>query len=72
MIRFLMGFGRFWYDFIVGDDWKTAAAVVIALGVTLALLLSDVLSTTAATVFGGVAVVVAFVASVVIDVRRSP
>jgi hypothetical protein len=71
MIRILKAFGQFWYDFIVGDDWKIAAAVVIALGVTLAVLLSDALSTTAATVFGGVAVVIAFVAGMVIDVRRS-
>jgi hypothetical protein len=28
---FIAGFGRFWYDFIVGDDWRIAAAVVAAL-----------------------------------------
>ena len=27
-------FGRFWYDFIVGDDWTIAVAVVIAVGAT--------------------------------------
>ncbi len=27
-------FFRFWYDFIVGDDWTVAAAVVAALVVT--------------------------------------
>jgi hypothetical protein len=27
-------FLRFWYDFIVGDDWTIAAGVVIALAVT--------------------------------------
>jgi hypothetical protein len=27
-------FLRFWYDFIVGDDWSIAAGVVIALAVT--------------------------------------
>ncbi len=26
--------GAFWYDFIVGDDWRVAAAVVLALVVT--------------------------------------
>ena len=26
------GFGRFWYDFVVGDDWRIAAGVVAALG----------------------------------------
>jgi hypothetical protein len=33
-MSFLVGFGRFWYDFIVGDDWTIAAAVVVALIVT--------------------------------------
>jgi hypothetical protein len=33
-VRFLVGFGRFWYDFIVGDDWTIAAAIVAALIVT--------------------------------------
>jgi hypothetical protein len=27
----VIGFGRFWYDFIIGDDWRIAAAVVVAL-----------------------------------------
>jgi hypothetical protein len=27
-------FARFWWDFIVGDDWPTAAAVVIGIGLT--------------------------------------
>jgi hypothetical protein len=33
-VSFIVGFGRFWYDFIVGDDWTIAAAVVVALIVT--------------------------------------
>ena len=28
------GFLAFWYDFIVGDDWRVAAAVVAGLAVT--------------------------------------
>jgi hypothetical protein len=27
-------FALFWYDFIVGDDWRLAAGVVVGLGVT--------------------------------------
>ncbi len=27
-------FGAFWYDFVVGDDWRVALAVVAALLVT--------------------------------------
>ncbi len=30
----MRGFLRFWYDFIVGDDWTIAVGVVLALGVT--------------------------------------
>lgn len=32
----LRGFGAFWYDFIVGDDWRVAVGVVVALGATYA------------------------------------
>ena len=31
MVAWLAGFGRFWYRFIVGDDWLLAAAVVLGL-----------------------------------------
>jgi hypothetical protein len=30
----VVGFGRFWYRFIVGDDWTVAVAVVAGLLVT--------------------------------------
>jgi hypothetical protein len=30
----IKAFGRFWYDFIVGDDWRVAVAVVLALAIT--------------------------------------
>jgi hypothetical protein len=33
MRRFVAGFLRFWWDFIVGDDWRIAAGVVVVLGV---------------------------------------
>ena len=32
----LKSFGAFWYDFVVGDDWRIAAGVVVALLVTYA------------------------------------
>jgi hypothetical protein len=31
VIRFAKGFARFWWDFIVGDDWRIAAGVVVVL-----------------------------------------
>jgi hypothetical protein len=30
-VRFAKGFLRFWWDFIVGDDWRIAAGVVVVL-----------------------------------------
>jgi uncharacterized membrane protein AbrB (regulator of aidB expression) len=30
----LRAFARFWYDFVVGDDWRVAAGVVTALAIT--------------------------------------
>jgi hypothetical protein len=30
----LRAFGAFWYDFVIGDDWLVAAAVVIGLAGT--------------------------------------
>jgi hypothetical protein len=29
-MTFLRKFAQFWYDFIVGDDWRIAAGVVVA------------------------------------------
>ncbi|HZE04125.1 MAG TPA: hypothetical protein VE127_02810 [Solirubrobacteraceae bacterium] len=28
----ILGFGRFWYGFIIGDDWLAAAGVLVMLG----------------------------------------
>jgi hypothetical protein len=30
----IKAFVRFWYDFIVGDDWRVAVAVAVALALT--------------------------------------
>jgi hypothetical protein len=27
-------FGQFWWDFVVGDDWRVAAGIALALGLT--------------------------------------
>ena len=37
----LRRFGHFWWDFVVGDDWRIAAGVAIALGATAALAATD-------------------------------
>lgn len=68
-MKFLKAFGQFWYDFIIGDDWKIAVAVLLALGVTLVAMAADLFGDTGLTVLGGVAIVVAFAISLAIDVR---
>jgi hypothetical protein len=30
----LRGFGRFWWDFVIGDDWRLALGGALALGPT--------------------------------------
>jgi hypothetical protein len=30
----LKAFGAFWYDFVIGDDWRIAVGVVVGLGAT--------------------------------------
>jgi len=33
-MKYLAGFLRFWYEFIVGDDWRIALSVAAAIGLT--------------------------------------
>ena len=68
-MKFLKAFGQFWYDFIIGDDWKIAVAVVLALTVLLVAMLAGVFGDTGLTLLGGALVVSAFSISLAIDVR---
>ncbi len=40
MIRRLRAFGAFWYGFVIGDDWRVAVGVGVALAVTYVLSLT--------------------------------
>jgi hypothetical protein len=33
-VSYVLAFARFWYEFIVGDDWLIAAGVAVAIGAT--------------------------------------
>lgn len=35
-MRWMSGFTRFWWEFIVGDDWLVALAVILGLAATYA------------------------------------
>jgi len=41
-VKYLIGFGRFWWNFIVGDDWMAAAGIVVAIGATAGLAASGI------------------------------
>ena len=38
----LRAFGLFWYDFVVGDDWRVAAWMLLALGASAGLVAGGV------------------------------
>jgi hypothetical protein len=60
-VRYLRGFGRFWYDFIIGDDWRIAAGVcvMLALGAFLVGVTSVSDTVVALLVLGGILAVAA-------------
>jgi hypothetical protein len=33
-VKYHRSFGLFWWNFIVGDDWRVAAGLAVALGLT--------------------------------------
>jgi hypothetical protein len=43
-MRFVRGFARFWWDFVVGDDWRIAVGVGVVLGLGAGLVASEALS----------------------------
>ena len=69
-MKYLKAFGQFWYDFIIGDDWKIAVAVVTTLAVLVIAMLSGALNDTALTLIGGALILTAFTISLTIDVHK--
>ncbi len=70
LLNGVKGVARFWYDFVVGDDWKIAAAVAVVLLAGAGLVATQVLPEGAAAALTGAALVAAFVLALVIDLRR--
>jgi hypothetical protein len=67
---FIRGFGQFWYDFLIGDDWKIAAAVVTTLAIGAVLLLGLTPPERVFTPVLGVGLMAAFVIALGIDTRK--
>ena len=36
-MKYVRSFGRFWWSFIVGDDWRVAVGLAVALALTVSL-----------------------------------
>ena len=68
-MRFLRGFARFWYDFIIGDDWKIAAVVVAVLLLGVALVSAGVLAGAAVTLLLGALMLLGFAVVVIVELR---
>jgi hypothetical protein len=58
-------FARFWVDFLVGEDWRIAAGVVVALGLGALALRAELFSDSLLAVLVGAAIVAVAVVSVV-------
>jgi len=69
-VKVLREFGKFWYELLVGDDWKIAASVVIALTLSALLLTQTAAPDQVVAVVGGALVVAGFCVSLILDVRR--
>jgi hypothetical protein len=41
-VTWLSRFGRFWWDFVIGDDWLVAVLVAAAIGATVVLAAANV------------------------------
>lgn len=65
----LRAFGRFWWEFVVGDDWKIAAGVASALGVGALLAVTASVEADWVAPVAGACVLLAFAIVVVADVR---
>ncbi len=69
-MKVLRAFGQFWYDFIIGDDWKIAVGVLLALIIIFVAMTFGTLGDSALAIFGGAVIVTLFVVSLLLDVRR--
>jgi hypothetical protein len=71
-VRLLKAIGYFWYDFIVGDDWKIAVYVIIALAVVSALVVDGRMGDAAICVIGTTLLAAFFALGVLYDGRKAP
>jgi len=69
-VKFVGGFFRFWYDFIVGDDWRVAVGVVLALALGASLVATESLSDAGVSLLVLAVIVFSLGISLRVQVRR--
>jgi len=69
-VKVLTEFGKFWYELLIGDDWKIAASVVVSLTLAALLVTQTGVSDQVVAVVGGALVVTGFCVSLILDVRH--
>jgi hypothetical protein len=69
-MRYVRGFGRFWFDFIVGDDWRIALGVVLVLGLGALLVATEAVGANVLMPLLAAAIVAVVAASIVLGARR--
>jgi hypothetical protein len=66
----LRAFGRFWYDFVIGDDWKLAAVVATVLLAGAVLIASGAVPDWVAATLIAAGMLGGFTLAMAVDVRR--
>lgn len=69
-MRYAAGFARFWWDFVVGDDWRIAAGVTASLAAGALLVSVTALPDAAISLLTLAGVVLTVAATVVLRGRR--
>jgi len=71
VIGLVTAFGRFCWDFVVGDDWRIAAGVVTVLAAGAVVVSSGAVDDELVTVLVGAGIAVVATATIVLEARRA-
>jgi hypothetical protein len=70
-MRYVAAFGRFCWDFVVGDDWRIAAGVVVVLAAGAIVVARGAVDDELVTVLVGAGIAVVATAGIVLPARRA-
>jgi hypothetical protein len=69
MLRLAAAFGRFWWEFVVGDDWRIAAGVVAVLAAGAVLVADTDVPHALVAVLAAIGIAVVALSSIVLATR---